>query len=46
MTNFCINILRYGEENKKIHIKVNQDDIKLLGVALSDSKKVVGFWEE
>lgn len=43
---FCINVLRQGEENKKIHIKVRQEDIKLMGLVLSNSKVVVGFWEE
>ena len=45
MRSFCINVLK-DEENKKLHIKARQEDIKFLGLALSDSKVVVGVWEE
>ena len=46
MKKFCINIENSEGKHVKLHIRVKKEDITLLGLALSDSTSVIGFWEE
>ena len=43
---FCINVENSNGEHIKIHLKVKEKDKTLLGLVLSDSKSVIGYWSE
>ena len=45
MNKYYINI-RDGEVDREVHIKLKEEDMKLLSLILAESRLVIGFWQE